>query len=107
MGNVEGTAKEYVEKGGVSGRQSVYQDKDLVAKYPFIQPMVESWQQGVPEFRPRFPEWAKLTDIIAEWGTNIMIGKTSVKQGSEEIGKRVEEALKSAGYYDGKKALAQ
>jgi multiple sugar transport system substrate-binding protein len=101
------TAKEYVENGGVSGRQSTYQDKDLVAKYPFIQPMVESWQQGVPEFRPRFPEWSKLTDIIAEWGTNIMIGKVSVKQGSEEIGKRVEDALKSAGYYDGKKALAQ
>ena len=50
-------AKEYVEDGGVSGRQSTYQDKDLVAKYPFIPPMVESWQQGVPEYRPRFAEY--------------------------------------------------
>ncbi len=100
-------AKEYVENGGVSGRQSTYQDKDFVAKYPFVPPMVESWQQGVPEFRPRFAEWPQLSEIIAEWGTKMMDGQTTVKQGSEEIDKRVEDALKKAGYYDGKKTLAQ
>ena len=42
-------AKEYLEAGGVSGRQSTYQDKDLVAKYPFMPPMPKSWQQGVPD----------------------------------------------------------
>jgi len=31
-------AKEYVENGGVSGRQSTYMDKDFVAKYPFVPP---------------------------------------------------------------------
>jgi multiple sugar transport system substrate-binding protein len=36
-----------------------------------------------------------------------MIGDVSIKQGSEEIGKRVEDVLTKAGYYDGKKALAQ
>ena len=101
------TAKDYVEKGGVSGRQSVYKDPELIKKYPFIPPMVESWQQGVPEFRPRFAEWPQLSEIIAEVGTNMMIGNTSIKQGSEEIGKRVEDMLSKAGYYDGKKKLAQ
>jgi multiple sugar transport system substrate-binding protein len=100
-------AKEYVENGGVSGRQSTYQDKDLVAKYPFIPPMVESWQAGVPEYRPRFAEWPQLSDIVAEWGTKMMIGQATVKQASEQIGKRVEDTLKKAGYYDGKKPLAQ
>ena len=100
-------AKEYVENGGVSGRQSTYEDKDLVAKYPFIPPMVESWQAGVPEYRPRFAEWPQLSDIIAEWGTKMMDGQSTVKQASEQICKRVEDALKKAGYYDGKKPLAQ
>jgi len=100
-------AKEYVEDGGVSGRQSTYQDKDLVAKYPFIPPMVESWQQGVPEYRPRFAEWPQLSDIIAEWGTKMMDGQSTVKQASDQICKQVEDTLKKAGYYDGKKPLAQ
>ncbi|MGA8658364.1 MAG: extracellular solute-binding protein [Chthoniobacterales bacterium] len=101
------TAKQYVENGGVSARQSVYQDPELQKKYPFIAPMTESWQQGVPEFRPRFAEWPQLSEIVAEVGTKMMIGDVSIKQGSEEIGKRVEDVLTKAGYYDGKKALAQ
>ena len=100
-------AKEYVENGGVSGRQSAYQDKDFIAKYPFVPPMVESWQQGVPEFRPRFAEWPQLSEIIAEWGTKMMDGQSSVKQASDEIDTRIEDILKKAGYYDGKKTLAQ
>jgi multiple sugar transport system substrate-binding protein len=100
-------AKEYVENGGVSGRQSTYQDKDFIAKYPFVPPMVESWQQGVPEYRPRFAEWPQLSEIIAEWGTKMMDGQATVKQASEEIDKRAEDVLKKAGYYDGKKTLAQ
>src|ERR1700737_4887195 len=81
-------AKEYVENGGVSGRQSTY-DAEITKKYPFAGPMVESWQKGVPEFRPRFAEWPQLTEIVAEVGTKMMIGGVSIKQGSEEIGKRV------------------
>jgi multiple sugar transport system substrate-binding protein len=69
--------------------------------------MVESWQQGVPEFRPRFAEWPQLSDIVAEWGTKMMSGQATVKEGSEKIGTLVEGVLKKAGYYDGKKKLAQ
>ena len=78
-----------------------------MAKYPFIPPMVESWQQGVPEFRPRFAEWPQLSEIIAEWGTKMMDGQSTVAQASDEIDRRVEDVLRKAGYYDGKKPLAQ
>ncbi len=100
-------ARTYVENGGVSGRQSVYQDPELKQRFAFIEPMVESWQQGVPEFRPRFAEWPQISEIIAEWGTKMMIGQVSVKQGSEEIGKRMEDVLQKAGYFSGKRELAQ
>ena len=69
--------------------------------------MVESWQAGVPEFRPRFAEWPAISEIIGEWGSKMMIGAVSVKQGSEEIGKRMDDVLQKAGYYSGKKDLAQ
>ena len=69
--------------------------------------MVESWQDGVPEFRPRFAEWPQITEIVQEWGTKIMLGEVTTEEGAKEIGDRMEAVLKDAGYYDGKKPLAQ
>jgi hypothetical protein len=53
------------------------------------------------------PKSSKIVGDLAEVGTNMMIGNNSVKQGSEEIGKRVEDVLSKAGYYGGEKKLAQ
>ncbi|MDH7803277.1 MULTISPECIES: sugar ABC transporter substrate-binding protein [unclassified Rhizobium] len=103
----EDIAKAYVEAGGVSGRTSVYNDPDIKAKYKFVEPMVASWQKGVPEFRPRFPAWPAISEVVAEWGSKIMLGEVSVEAGSKEIGTRMEDILKKEGYYDGKKKLLQ
>ncbi|MEM8648226.1 MAG: sugar ABC transporter substrate-binding protein, partial [Pseudomonadota bacterium] len=66
-----------------------------------------SWQDGVPEFRPRFAEWPEITGIVQEWGTKMMLGEVTTEEGAREIGERMEEVLEDAGYYDGDKPLAQ
>ncbi len=96
-----------MEAGGVSGRMSIYQDPAIKAKYKFVEPMVASWQKGVPEFRPRFPAWPAISEVVAEWGSKMMLGQVSVEAGSKEIGTRMEDILKKEGYYDGKKKLLQ
>ncbi|MDB6052057.1 MAG: sugar transporter [Pseudomonas sp.] len=101
----EAMAKPYIEAGGVSGRSAVYKDPDMQKRYPFVQPMVTSWEGGVPDFRPRFAEWPEISEIVGENGTAIMLGKTSVADGAKTIGARVEEILGKAGYYNGKKPL--
>lgn len=103
----EAIAKDYVEAGGVSGRQSVYQDPAVKAKYKFVEPMVASWQAGVPEFRPRFPAWPAISEVVAEWGSKMQLGEVTVEGGAKEIGSRTEEILQKEGYYDGKKKLLQ
>lgn len=103
----EAIARDYVEAGGVSGRTSIYEEPDIRETYMFVDPMVESWQAGVPEFRPRFPAWPELSDIIAEWGTRMMLGDVSIADGAEEIGSRMEEILDAEGYYDGSRELLQ
>ena len=100
-------AKAYVEAGGVSGRTAVYEDPQIKAKYSFVEPMVASWQKGVPEFRPRFPAWPAISEIIGEWGSKMELGEVSVADGAKEIGSRMEAVLKKDGYYDGKKPLLQ
>ncbi|MCS0494019.1 ABC transporter substrate-binding protein [Ancylobacter mangrovi] len=103
----EDIAKAYVDAGGVSGRMAVYDDPAIKEKYQFVEPMVASWQSGVPEYRPRFPAWPAISEIIAEWGSKMMLGEVSVEGGSKEIGTRMEEVLQKEGYYDGKKKLLQ
>ncbi len=100
-------APRYLEMGGVPARQSVYKQPGVAEKYGFVNALVESWQEGVPEFRPRFAEWPTITEIVQEWGTKIMLGEVSTEEGAKEIGDRMESVLKEAGYYDGKKPLAQ
>ncbi|MCR9110060.1 MAG: sugar ABC transporter substrate-binding protein [Rhodobacteraceae bacterium] len=99
-------AREYLERGGVPARQSVYQQDGLEA-FKFVPALVESWQDGVPEFRPRFAEWPEITEIVQEWGTKMMLGEVTTVEGAEEIGTRMEAVLESAGYYSGDKPLAQ
>ena len=100
-------AGQYLEMGGVPARKSAYADPALAATYKFIPALVESWQEGVPEFRPRFAEWPAITEIVQEWGTKIMLGEVSIEEGSKNIGEKMEAVLAEAGYYDGKKPLAQ
>lgn len=103
----EDIAKPYVEAGGVSGRTSVYEQADVKAKYKFVEPMVASWQKGVPQYRPRFPAWPAISEVVAEWGSKMQLGEVTTEQGAKEIGSRVETILGKEGYYDGKKQLLQ
>ncbi|MCY4099679.1 MAG: sugar ABC transporter substrate-binding protein [Rhodobacteraceae bacterium] len=99
-------AREYLERGGVPARQSVYM-QDGLENFKFVPALVESWQDGVPEFRPRFAEWPEITEIVQEWGTKIMLGEVTTEEGAQEIGTRMEDVLEAAGYYSGDKPLAQ
>ena len=103
----EDIARQYVEAGGVSGRMAIYDQPDIKAKYKFVEPMVASWQNGVPEFRPRFPAWPAISEVVAEFGSKMMLGEVSVADGSKQIGNRMEDILGKEGYYDGKKKLLQ
>jgi multiple sugar transport system substrate-binding protein len=103
----EDIARAYVEAGGVSGRSSIYEQPDIKAKYKFVDPMVASWQKGVPEFRPRFPAWPAISEVVAEFGSKMELGQISTEEGAKEIGTRMEAILAKEGYYDGKKALLE
>ena len=100
-------AREYLERGGVPARQSVYDEEGVADEYDFVPALVESWQDGVPEFRPRFAEWPEITEIVQEWGTKMMLGEVSTEEGADILGTRMEAVLEQAGYYSGDKPLAQ
>jgi multiple sugar transport system substrate-binding protein len=94
-------SRDYVEAGGVSGRQMVYNIPEIWNGYKFVPPMIGSWDNGVPFFRPRFPAWPAISEIVAEWGSKMMLGEVTTEEGAREIGARMETILEKEGYYDG------
>lgn len=102
----EAQARSYIENGGVSARMAVYDDAELQEQFPFFGPVVESWENyGNPVFRPRFPEWPAISEIIAQFGSEMMLGSISVEDGVAEIEAQMQEILEP--YYAGEKSLLQ
>ncbi len=97
----EEMAQPYVEAGGVSGRTAVYEDPAIAEAFPYVEPLVTSWQAdtAVPFFRPRFPEWPQISEIIADYGTRIMLGEVSVDEGAATLDEQVRGVLEQGGYY--------
>jgi len=97
----EEMARPYVEAGGVSGRTSVYEDPAIREAFPYVEPLVTSWQAdtAVPFFRPRFPEWPQISEIIADYGTRMMLGELSVEEGAATLDEQVRAVLDQGGYY--------
>ncbi|WP_281827207.1 ABC transporter substrate-binding protein [Jannaschia rubra] len=100
-------ARQYLDLGGVPARQSVYEEEGIAESFPFVPALVESWQEGVPEFRPRFAEWPEISEVVQQYGTQMMLGEITVEEGAERIGTEMEAILDKAGYYDGDKPLIQ
>jgi len=103
----EEKARDYALAGGVTARQSVYRDPELLAKFPYFEPLLESWASAIPHFRPRFAEWPAISEIIADWGTRMMLGTVSVEEGARAINDQVRAILDEAGYYRGAKPKLQ
>ncbi len=102
----EAKAKDYINAGGVPARVAAYQDEALKKKYIFFGPAVESWEKyGNPVFRPRFPEWPAISEVIGQTGCEIMLGKSTPEQGAKTIDQQIEPLLKD--YASGKKPKLQ
>jgi multiple sugar transport system substrate-binding protein len=102
----EAQSRDFIVNGGVSARMGVYEDAELAAQYPYFGPLVESWQNyGNAVFRPRFPEWPEISEIIAQTGSEMMLGSVSVEDGVASIEAELQRIL--APYYDGTKPPLQ
>jgi multiple sugar transport system substrate-binding protein len=96
----------YIENGGVSGRMSAYEDPSIQETYAYVEPLVKSWNDfGNPVFRPRFPEWPQISEIIAQVGSEMMLGQVEVEEGAASIDEQMRSILQP--YYDGEKPKLQ
>lgn len=100
-------APRYVEAGGVPGRRAVYQDRTLLAKYPYFKPLVESWALANPVERPRFASWPAVSAILADGASAAYTQAWSVSKALHYMQSNVYRTLETAGYYSGRQPLLQ
>ncbi len=99
-------ARDFIEKGGVPGRRSVYQDATLRRQHPYFEPLALSWERyGNPLYRPRFEEWHAISRIISETGTKMMRGDVGVEEGARSLDSQIRYVLFESGYYKEKPRL--
>jgi multiple sugar transport system substrate-binding protein len=96
-----------IQRGAVVARISADTDPALQAKFPYLKPMVESWQSALYYFRPRFPAYPQISEVVANWGTQIQLGQVSVRGGLEKISSAISDIMQKAGYYTGKEPKVQ
>ena len=97
-------AKPLVDKGAVVARLSADNDPALQAKYPYLKPMVDTWMNDgtLYYFRPRFPQWPQISEIVSNYGTQIELGQITIQNGLQSIATEMRKVLDQAGYYSGK-----
>jgi multiple sugar transport system substrate-binding protein len=99
-------ARAFIEAGGVPGRRSAYRDERLRRRFPYFDPLVDSWERyGNAFYRPRFQEWPAISRIISSAGADMMRGQLGVEEGARRIDAQVRYILHESGYDGGKARL--
>jgi multiple sugar transport system substrate-binding protein len=61
-------------------RKSTLKDPDLLAKYPYLPVIAESFEHGNGEYRPRIPQYPEIQDILGDAVNAVLAGDRDPKQ---------------------------
>lgn len=73
-------------------RKSVYQDKDVVARFRWYPVQLEALMTSRP--RPRIPQWAKVESILGLYLSKALIGEMTPEEALNAANKEIAEVLK-------------
>jgi multiple sugar transport system substrate-binding protein len=93
----EDAQRELANRKGVPVRTSVYTDKDLDAKYPWLPVILNALNGSVA--RPRTPDWAQVEATLGLHLNNAVTGKEKPQEALDNAAKEVTKILTDAGYY--------
>lgn len=93
-------AKRATLLGATTQRASTWDDPEVKKMYPSAEGDLVKVANESGQTVPLLPEWASIDQIIAEQLSIAFIGQKSAKDALNEAAAKVEEFMKSAGYYD-------
>jgi len=86
--------KEWVLNDGAPIRRSTLTDPELVAKYPWFPIMLESFEKGDGDYRPRIPTYSIIQDALGTYVNAFLVGQETAESALEKAQAQIEQNIK-------------
>lgn len=75
-------------------RKSEMTDPDLLAKFPFLPVLAESFEKGNGDYRPRIPQYPEIQDLLGTAVNAVLIGDADPKAALDDAQSKAEKLFK-------------
>lgn len=86
--------KDWVKNDGAPIRRSTLTDPELVAMYPWFPLMLESFEKGDGDYRPRIPEYSIIQDALGTYVNAFLVGQETAESALQKAQEQVEANTK-------------
>ncbi|MEA4908354.1 MAG: sugar ABC transporter substrate-binding protein [Chloroflexi bacterium] len=86
--------KEWVRNDGAPIRRSTLTDPELVSEYPWFPKMLESFEKGDGDYRPRIPEYSIIEDALGTYVNAFLVGEETAESALEKAQAQIESNIK-------------
>lgn len=83
--------KEWLRNDGAPIRRSTMTDPEIVAEYPWMPILLESFEKGDGDYRPRIPQYSIIQDALGTHVNAFLVGQETAEQALEAAQKQVED----------------
>ena len=86
--------KDWVRNDGAPIRRSTLTDAELVSEYPWFPKMLESFEKGDGDYRPRIPEYSIIEDALGTYVNAYLVGEETAQSALEKAQAQIESNIK-------------
>ena len=86
--------KDWIKNDGAPIRRSTLTDPELVAMYPWFPLMLDSFEKGDGDYRPRIPEYSIIQDALGTYVNAFLVGQETAESALQKAQDQVEANIK-------------
>ena len=91
--STEEIQKEWLRHDGAPIRRSTCEDAELIAEYPWLPMLLDAFEKGDGDYRPRIPQYSILQDALGTYVNSYLVGEMSAQEALDAAQKQVEDNL--------------
>ncbi len=85
--------KEWVRNDGAPIRRSTLEDPELTEEYPWFPVLLEAFENGDGDYRPRIPQYSIIQDALGTAVNSYLVGELEAQEALDAAQAQVEEAM--------------
>jgi multiple sugar transport system substrate-binding protein len=86
--------KEWIRNDGAPIRRSTLEDPELNKEYPWFPLLLESFEKGDGDYRPRIPQYSIIQDALGTAVNGYLVGEMSAQEALDQAQAQVEANMK-------------